>query len=240
MTQIPPVQSAQPAATAAAPAKPSTGTATAALILGIIGLIPLLGVVPALVAVILAILALAKGTAAKGRAVGGIVTGALGLTLGTVAGLVAILIPALGRTRELAQRAQCRNNLHQIGAVVMIYVNERDGRTPNDLASVQEYVPGSSILRCPAAKAGRSVDYFYHSPGRIVAVSRPAARMIACDFRGNHRGGRCVLYADGHVVWCEEADFRAELADEENAAFAAALKAADGPGTPPTAQRRPR
>lgn len=41
--------------------------------------------------------------------------------------LAAILLPALARAREAARRAQCQNNLKQMGIVFKMYANESEG-----------------------------------------------------------------------------------------------------------------
>ncbi|RMD78837.1 MAG: DUF1559 domain-containing protein [Lentisphaerae bacterium] len=41
--------------------------------------------------------------------------------------LAALLLPVLGRTRELARRTVCRNNQHQLGLAVTLYADEHDG-----------------------------------------------------------------------------------------------------------------
>ena len=57
--------------------------------------------------------------------------------------------------------------------------------------------------------------------------------MVACDYIDNHldmgasRSGRNVLTFDGAVRWMGEAEFQAQLAQPQNAAFAAALREAE-------------
>lgn len=45
--------------------------------------------------------------------------------------LAAILLPALARAREAAQRAACQNNLKQMGIVFAMYAGESHGRYPH-------------------------------------------------------------------------------------------------------------
>jgi prepilin-type N-terminal cleavage/methylation domain-containing protein/prepilin-type processing-associated H-X9-DG protein len=52
------------------------------------------------------------------------------VVIGIIAVLVAILLPALLRAREHAQRVQCASNLRQIGLAVLTYANDNKGFTP--------------------------------------------------------------------------------------------------------------
>ncbi|MDX9973511.1 MAG: prepilin-type N-terminal cleavage/methylation domain-containing protein [FCB group bacterium] len=52
--------------------------------------------------------------------------------------LAAILLPALSRAREAAQRATCQNNLKQMGVTFKMYSGECKGMYPRMLASAQE------------------------------------------------------------------------------------------------------
>src|SRR5512135_1456559 len=44
--------------------------------------------------------------------------------------LAAILLPALARAREAANRASCQNNLKQMGIVIKMYSGENKGKMP--------------------------------------------------------------------------------------------------------------
>ena len=94
------------------------------------------------------------------------------------------------------------------------------------------YVSRKELI-CPCVRsdsrpAGRKYDYFYFPPS-------PGGNqtMVVCDYGNNHRdGSRNVVFADGSVRRLSPADFQAELADPANAAFAEALRQAEGEAAP--------
>ena len=57
--------------------------------------------------------------------------------------LAAILFPALGRAREGARRAQCTNNLRQIGIAWWLYLDDHEEKFPLGLFSY----PGGGVFR---------------------------------------------------------------------------------------------
>ncbi len=80
--------------------------------------------------------------------------------------LAAILLPALSRAREAANRASCQNNLKQWGVVFKMYAGENKGRFPmgtrytvypyyqmmgvDSEATYPEYWTDPGIARCPS------------------------------------------------------------------------------------------
>ena len=52
------------------------------------------------------------------------------VVIGIIAILVAILLPALARARDSAQRIKCMSNLRQIGIAAIGYANEHKGQCP--------------------------------------------------------------------------------------------------------------
>ncbi|HUU57989.1 MAG TPA: hypothetical protein VMZ50_00485, partial [Phycisphaerae bacterium] len=148
-TPMPPAPA--PAPSGYGPAQRAAGLAIAALILGLCGFIPFLGFGCGLVGIILAAIALAKKTTSGGLAIGGLVTGILGIGMNVVL-LTAVMFPALGRARELARRAACMANLNGIGKAIVLYEGNHDDQWPPDLDTLlQDGDISRKHLKCPSA-----------------------------------------------------------------------------------------
>jgi prepilin-type N-terminal cleavage/methylation domain-containing protein/prepilin-type processing-associated H-X9-DG protein len=52
------------------------------------------------------------------------------VVIGIIAVLLSVLLPALGRAREAANRVQCLSNLRQLGLAMMMYIGDNDGHFP--------------------------------------------------------------------------------------------------------------
>jgi prepilin-type processing-associated H-X9-DG protein len=144
--------------------------------------------------------------------------------------LAAMLVPTLQQANEVTNRTVCMSRLKSIGVAIIMHQSANSGRMPaNFEALIAEGQPAKQ-LTCPSVDSalrppGRKWDYLY-----LPARDTSSTRIIACDFRANHRGiVRNVLFADCHVSKMTEAQLQALLAQPENADFAIALRAADGP-----------
>jgi prepilin-type N-terminal cleavage/methylation domain-containing protein/prepilin-type processing-associated H-X9-DG protein len=100
--------------------------------------------------------------------------------------LAAILLPALSRAREAANRAYCQNNLKQWGTVLKMYSGENKGKFPPQknyfnpvdefranrtrffmaMAGVYpEYLTDLNVLVCPSAVNAAEVQEYFNCPG---------------------------------------------------------------------------
>ncbi|KPK82717.1 MAG: hypothetical protein AMJ81_09435 [Phycisphaerae bacterium SM23_33] len=194
--------------------------------LGIASFIPLVGPPLGLVGLALGVLALAGRTRRRARAVAGVCLSTAGVWLYVFFGFIA---PWFRLGPRMPQRAACAANLNSIGKGYHIYLADYDVPPPNVQALIAAGT-SAQLFKCPMAKGNRPSDYFF------LPASGPDAErttIVACDFRGNHKDGRNILYHSGSVRWTDEETFQAELAQPHNAAFAAALKKAEGPPPKP-------
>lgn len=117
----------------------TSGLAIASLVLGILSLfLTILTSIPAIICGILALTRISSSRgqlAGRGLAISGIVTGVLFTLVLPVILMFIIMMPALSRAREGADRAACQNNLKQMGLVLKMYANESKGEYFPQLSS---------------------------------------------------------------------------------------------------------
>ena len=53
------------------------------------------------------------------------------VVIGIIAVLISILLPSIGRAREMSRRTACLSNLHTLGQALFMYANAYKGRLPN-------------------------------------------------------------------------------------------------------------
>jgi len=120
-------------------------------------------------------------------------------------------------SKQRAQRLVCQDQLQQIGAALLAYAEDHGNQFPNaenwaDL--LKPYTVGAkNLFRCPSDSQGHFEYVLNCSGGRpppplhrdVVLVVEAAPDT---PFGGGltalavpHRGGRNVLFCDGHVEW---------------------------------------
>jgi len=138
-------------------------------------------------------------------------------TVGATAMGVAILLPALNKSREMANRVQGASNLRQIGMASILYANDNNGAAPPDLGAllpqgltVNVFVSASSGTAIPDAIRDGTLeqqsawvkehsDYVYVKPAGKITEATPDTP-LAYEKVGIHgNDGVNILYADGHV-----------------------------------------
>jgi hypothetical protein len=129
------------------------------------------------------------------------------VSLGAAAVIGGLLHPRLGTARTMAKRAQCMNNIRQIGHALMMYAMDRDEKFPDSLDELTGFYLDRKALQCPEAP-DPALSYHY-LPG--LSTNAPWDAIIAFDRKGNHENGRNVLFSDVHVEFLDENEFRETL-----------------------------
>lgn len=216
-----PATSGQPQSQFQRPVQKSSGSrglAVTSLVFGLLGVSVGIFACPgvlSLVAIILGAVALVKSSAddaesSRGPAIGGVVTGAIGLIAGPVIVFV-MIIPAINAMRDVGEKTFCQSNLQQIGWGIEMYADQDpDGALPDNMGSVVNagYMMAFS-MQCPAQAQGQ--QSYYYVPGQSAAES---TAVIMFEDPSNHGGtGGHVLYKDGSVVFIENPKYQ-EIVDE--------------------------
>lgn len=124
--------------------------------------------------------------------------------------------------REKARRVANLANLRQVYVGLQTY-RSTNGQYPpslNALAAGGQVDP--AMLKMPQSKTGRPVDYLY---APAVGVAGNFQAILLCDRKGNLKGGRCVVRADGSAEFLEDAKFQSELRKPYNSAMATLVAA---------------
>jgi hypothetical protein len=140
--------------------------------------------------------------------------------------LYACVSPMLEEERVFRRQVRCERNLEAIWNAMDMYRRRNDMHHPPSLAmALQLRLIDPQTLHCSTIRKHRYCDYFFLAD----TTNIDANSLIACDLSANHKGeGRAVLKANGWASFMSDAQFAKALQCKENAAFAAALSAAEG------------
>ena len=128
--------------------------------------------------------------------------------------LVSILLPALNRARETANRIKCATNLRQISQGCLMYANDHNGAFPPDLGTLLKTGDvAAAVFVCPSSNSAlpsiprdqlidwvnTNSDYIYAGAGLTSSKAR-ADIVLVYEKETDHEGqGMNVAFADGHV-----------------------------------------
>ena len=125
-----------------------------------------------------------------------------------------VLLPALNRAREQANRVKSASNLRQIGMGAIMYANNHNGRFPPDLGTIAaDQDLAGDVFRNPRVDAhgppppadpkqlaqwvNQHADYVWVGAGKTAAAAADVP--LAYENPEQNTGGLNILYADGHV-----------------------------------------
>ena len=205
----------------------TSGLAVSSLILGILGFFTVgLAAITGLILGIVGMNSIKKSSGnlkGRGLALSGIITSSVALILMPM--MLAIIMPALAKTRNLAQRIMCGTNLKGLGEAVLVYAgDDKYERYPTaskwcDLLVEYADVPAESF-RCPGVSEGKC----NYAMNKYIEDSNMLPDIVLLfetepgwnQFGGpeilsteNHRGDGCnIMFGDGHIrfVRTEEID----------------------------------
>jgi prepilin-type N-terminal cleavage/methylation domain-containing protein len=150
------------------------------------------------------------------------------IVIAIIALLASMLLPALRRTREVAKKAACSNNLKQTGLSLLMYAGDFDGRTPPSYApstlngvardytwhgfimehaDIDNKMKTSSIFICPShslklePESNREDGVYTYSGNEIIFGDRPSVGSIPPKMiRKTKRPSEVVFVADGTQI----------------------------------------
>lgn len=131
--------------------------------------------------------------------------------------LASLLIPAVAKTRERANRTHCINNLRGIGQLLYMWDIDHDNVAPTNLTELHELSDLPKLFFCKSDGAGRSpasdvesmtasdCSYYYvfTADGTDAQVfDKASATYGGANNDANHNDeGLNILYADASVEW---------------------------------------
>ena len=143
-------------------------------------------------------------------------------TSGAAAMGTGILMPALNRSRDMANRLKSASNERQLGVALLMYATDHKGKYPDTLGGVigqdtdlQTFVsPFSDTsvpndLSLPAKKAewiDAHSDYVYLGKGMTSSSTTPGTVVLYEKTGATSPDGMNVLYGDGHVAFVKVAE----------------------------------
>jgi hypothetical protein len=127
--------------------------------------------------------------------------------------LTAIVLPAMAKSREQAQRMRSLSNLKQLVLAGIMYANEHKNEFPPDLQTLiksSDLTP--EMLRNPRSAPGE-IGYIYLRP--VHGSASGAEQVVAYESWAQPPSSIAVGFADGHAQIMDYVSFEKALADSK-------------------------
>ncbi len=177
---------------------PTSGLAIASLVLGVLSFVGC-SIFTGIPAIIMGHIAHNRSRKAPqqfgggGLAIAGFVMGYFSLLLIPI--MAGMLLPALAKAKDRAQRINCVSHMKQIGLAARMWSNDHGGKFPPDFASMTNELVSPNILVCPGDRSKTktmtweefgpgNVTYEYLEPG-IDENSAAQKVVFQCPIHGN-------------------------------------------------------
>jgi prepilin-type processing-associated H-X9-DG protein len=208
-------------ATAPLPDAKTSGLAITSLVLGILSFCTFfITAVPAIVFGIIALVKISKSRGqlkGNGLAISGIALPAVSALL-VIPMMLAILMPALGKVRNLSYRLMCGTNMGSLSKAMAVYANDYHEQYPTPSKWCDLLVEKADVtpmqLKCKGAPNDGRCNYAMNKNVEKLGMAAPADMVLVFEagpgwnqYGGaellsteNHHGEGCnVLFVDGHV-----------------------------------------
>ncbi len=177
----------------------TSGLAITSLILGILSFgCSFFAGVPALICgfVSLSQIKQSKGSLeGRGLAIGGIITGIVGLVFGLLL-MISIAIPAIDAAKQAQRSAKSQLQIKQIFMACRGYASDHGGRYPNALDElVPDYLQDQKGLADPGQNDDTEIGYFYYGTGHFQTESN--SNFFLMSKKAYRKGVRSVAHFDG-------------------------------------------
>lgn len=128
--------------------------------------------------------------------------------------MISVLLPALNRAREQANRVKSASNLRQMGLAAIMYADQHHGKFPPDFATMLDQDLTPAVFVNPRSNSGpppadpkaarewvnEQTDYVWLGKGKAVTSVTPET-VIAHENLNDNPEGVNILFGDGHVEW---------------------------------------
>ena len=150
---------------------PASGLAIASLVMGVLSFVgcSIFTGIPAIIAGHIAHNRSRKSPqqfGGGGLAIAGFVLGYFSLAFIPI--LAGLMLPALAKAKDRAQRINCVSNMKQIGLAARMWSNDHGGKFPPDFASMSNELFTPKILVCPGdSSKTRAMNWSEFGPGNV-------------------------------------------------------------------------